>query len=116
MIDLSSKSLKWPLFVSKAVILAAFAIILSPVALVLGIWSKIGGGANTTPREFAEILRGVSEDHHPARDELECVDLRDARLENIRQEALKISEPLTPGDRSKLIELAERAEALTSRH
>ncbi|MGE0750770.1 MAG: hypothetical protein AB7K64_09305 [Variibacter sp.] len=112
MISLSSKWLKWPLLVGKAVILAAFAIILSPVALVVGIWHKIRGGADTTPHELADILRDASEDRHAAWDELECVDLRDARLEAIRQEALKVSEPLTPDDRSKLIKLAEQADAL----
>lgn len=113
---LIKKSLKWPLLVFKAMILAFFTIVLTPVALVVGIWFKIRGGADTTPRELAEILRGASEDRHPAWDELECVDIRDARLETVRQEALKVSVPLTPDARLKLIELSERAEALISQH
>jgi hypothetical protein len=91
--------------------LVAF-IALLPVTLVASIWHTIRGGANTTPDELAEILRGASEDRHPYWDDLECVNLRETRLEAIRQEALKVAVPLTPEGRSKLIRLAEQAEAI----
>lgn len=94
---------------------AAFLVVaLLPVALVAGIWHTIRGGANTVPDELAKKLRAVAEegDHSRYWDELECVNLRDAQLEAIRQETLKVALPLTPEGRSKLIRLAEQAEAL----
>ncbi len=115
MTDLSRKCLKWPLLIGKVVILAAFTVILSPVALIMGIWLKIRGRSDTTPHELAKILRGACDEGHPYWDELECALLGDAQLEAIRQEALKVSEPLTPEGRSKLIGLAEQAEALSPR-
>ena len=95
----------------------ALIVPLLPVALVAGIWHRIRGGANTAPDELAKMLRGVANegDESAYWDELECVNLRDARLEAIRQEALKVSLPLAPEGRSKLLELAEQAEVLSRR-
>ncbi len=63
------------------------------------------------------MLRGVANegDESGYWDELESVNLRDARLETIRQEALRVSLPLTVQGRSKLRELAEQAEVLSHR-
>jgi hypothetical protein len=109
----SGNWLKWPQRVGGVLL----AIILLPVALVAGIWHTIRGGANTAPDELAEMLRGVAKEGDDSGywDELECVNLRDVRLEAIRQEALRVSVPLAPEGRSKLLELAEQAEALSSR-
>jgi hypothetical protein len=79
---------------------------------VSGIWHTIRGGANIEPEELAEILRRASEDVHPSWDDLECVNLRDAQLEALRQKALNVPRPLMPEGRSKLIELALQAEML----
>ena len=93
---------------------AGVIVVLIPVALVAGIWHTIREGANTSPDELAKMLRGVAEEGDKSEywDELECVNLRDAQLEAIRQEALKVLLPLAPEGRSKLIGLAKRAEAL----
>ena len=91
----------------------ALTIALLPVALVAGIWQRIRGGADIAPDELAEVLRGASEDRRADWDQLECVDIKDAQLEAIRQKALAVSLPLTPEGRLKLVGLAEQAEALS---
>lgn len=110
---LTSEFRKWVLLIGKSIILAIFSVLLSPIALAASIWHLLRGGADVTPLELAEILRDVSEGRHPAWDDLECVDLRNTQLEAIRQEALKVSEPLTLEGRSKLLRLADQAEALS---
>ncbi len=112
MAPLISELLKWPLRIATA----ALVMILLPVALILGIWQTIRGGAKSTPNKLAELLRGASEGSRGHWDELECVPLRDEGLEAIRREALKVSLPLTPEGKSKLMQLAEQAEGLNSRH
>jgi hypothetical protein len=102
--------LSWP----QRIMFVALIPILIPVALGASLWHWIKGGAETSPEELATMLRGVAEegDFSGYWDELESVNLRDAQLESIRKEALKVSLPPTPEGRAKLIELAERAEAL----
>lgn len=95
------------------------AAILLPVAFVAGIWHRLMGGAAVSPNEFADILRGAAGDghpHYPYWDMLECVDLRDPRLEALRQEALQVALPPTLDGQSKLSELAMKADALTEGH
>jgi hypothetical protein len=96
----------------------ALVVALLPVAIGSSVWHAIRGGADTTPEEFAKILRGASEGGSPSDvywDELDCVNLRDARLEAIRHEASKVSLPVTPEGRVRLMQLAEEAEALAPR-
>jgi hypothetical protein len=94
-----------------AVLLIIFAL---PIALVAGLRQTFMGGANTSPEELAAMLRGIaggSGDYDGDWDELDSVSLRDVRLEAIRREACTVSLPLTSEGRSKMVELAERAEA-----
>jgi hypothetical protein len=91
----------------------ALIVVALPIALVAGLWQTLMGGANTSPEELAAMLRRIAVgngDWGGDWDELDSVPLRNAKLEAIRHEACTVSLPLTPEGRSKMIELAERAE------
>ena len=51
--------LKWPLLVGKVIILVAFTIIMSPLALVFGVWNKFRGGADTLQMICNHLARSV---------------------------------------------------------
>jgi hypothetical protein len=93
---------------------AILVLVAIPVALITGLWQLMRGGADTSPQELAAKLRRMADgrDHRSDWDELECVPLRDARLEAIRQEVLMIDLPLRSEGRLKLVELADRTEML----
>jgi hypothetical protein len=91
-----------------------FLVILAlPVALIGGLWQTIMGGASTSSKELAAMLRKVAKGRgnwDDGWDELDSVPLRDDRLEAVRLEACKVPLPLTSEGRLKLVQLAERAE------
>jgi hypothetical protein len=95
----------------KILLFIALLPLLLPVAVVAGLFDK---GRTCTPSELAEELRKFAEGREGEwdLDDFESVRLRDSRLEEIRQEALKTSIPLTESDKAKLLLLAERAAAL----
>lgn len=106
--------LRWLRHVGAVTLVVA----LLPVAAVASAWHAIRCGADVTPEELAEMLRGACEGGRLPIDvywdELECVNLRDPQLEAIRQEALKVVLPLTLDGCARLMELAKQAEALVS--
>jgi len=93
----------------------AIAIIALPIATIAGLFSK---GRNCTPIQLAADLRELSEGRKGAYgwDEMECVPLKDPRLEAIRLEAIRMAWSLKPEDLLKLKEFADRAEAIPAQH
>jgi hypothetical protein len=96
------------------VFLGKIALIIAalPIALFAGLFLK---GRKCTPEELALELRRLAEGDMSGWDELECVPLKDRRLESIRQEATKVELPLRAQDQATLKALAEKAEALDER-
>jgi hypothetical protein len=80
-----------------------------PLALIAGLFFK---GRKCGPEELASELRALAKGDMSYWDRLECVPLKDPRLEPIRQEALKVDLPFGPADPAKLMALADRAAAL----
>ena len=97
----------------RAICAVAFVILALPIALVAGLFFK-GRSRNCTPEELAAELQALADgqDDLVDGDRLECVPIKDSRLEAIRQEAIYLIQPVRPEDRPKLGQLAERARAL----
>ena len=107
--------LQW-LRATAAVALAAFllpiAIVLLPIAIVASFLPK---GRKCSPAKLAAKLRKFADGTESEWDwdDLECVPIRDPRLEAIRQEAMTVSPPLRAEDRTKLGPLSAKASALS---
>ena len=71
-------------------------------------------GRICTAEELAAELQALAggRDGQVDCDRLECVPLRDARLEEIRQRAASLIQPIQPENRPKLGQLAADARAL----
>jgi len=97
----------------RAVGAVALVIFALPIALVAGLFFK-GKGRNCTPEELAAELQALADDQDGLvdGDRLECVPIKDSRLEAIRREAVYLIQPVRFEDRPKLAQLAERARAL----
>jgi hypothetical protein len=83
-----------------------------PFALVAGIGFR---GRTCTPKELALELEGLAAGDMSYWDQLECVRLKDPRLEAIRQEAMAVNLPFREEDQNLLRRLAARAAALQPR-
>jgi hypothetical protein len=95
----------------RAIGAVAFVVLALPIGLVAGLLFK---GRNCTPEELAAELQALADgqDDLVDGDRLECVSIKDPRLEAIRQEAVHLIQPVRSEDRPKLGQLAERARAL----
>jgi hypothetical protein len=98
---------------------AIFILIFVPLVLLMKFLTAIGlrpDDRDRTPAELAVDLRAMADGTEEpwAWDDLECVPMRDKRLEIIRLQALHTSTPLTDDDRIKLRRLADEAAALPS--
>src|ERR1051326_8246879 len=96
----------------RAVGIVAIAIITLPWAVVGGLFSK---KRDCTPEELASELKELAAGKMSGWDQLECVRIKDPRLESIRQEAMAVELPFRQEDRELLAYLATKVALLSPR-
>jgi len=87
------------------------AIIAFPFAILARLISK---GRDCTAEELATELQALADgrDNSVDCDRLECVPIKNSRLEEIRREAALLIQPMRPENRPKLGRLVARARTL----
>jgi hypothetical protein len=92
-----------------AIGIVALIVAAIPLAIISGIFSR---SRKCTPRELASELNELAAGEMGGWDQLECVPIKDPRLEAIRQEAMAVHLPFREEDHQLLKHLAAKAAAL----